>query len=1499
MTLRKWKSCTNMGYGEGDHLLPLQTLTYKRQRSNSTPGDFNRTSTDTSNEDLTFQRDDGAYATNQLTLERMLNPSVFFSSIRETKKKRGAGPLQLGGLGGTGGAGLRTTPLISLHQAARDGQINIVRQHIQSLSKDRKKLNRKDQENSTALHYAVRYGHFNIVKLLVENGANVNVNGEYGATPLHYAARYVFKPSKTPAATPHETPLTSPAIRKSARGFKNLISNRRLSVVRKEDMPKVRQKGGNSPFQRSLRNLLGKAIIGNKKQCEVPLVPKLDNQTIHKSLEQIQPNLLTPHNHSELSQTQSNMELQSLFRRQQASTDDIGQSKPPSLEMNISETPVVIIGDSSKEMSDDVMSIDALIIPEIKNLTTSDDEIPSMKASKSLPEIADEANNIRKTQSEANFDTNGVNNDSSTRFKVMRLLNVPEARLKEESILIYLLEQKANVNAKDYYGSTPLHFASMRGNVTAARHLLNVKTIDIEAKDRTQMTALHSAASNGSYEVCDLLLQHGADIRCRDEEDMTPLHFASMEGHVDIVELLFDVGEKQGGYTMLAKMIMDQDRDDQTALHLAVENGHCDIVKLCISKGANVNFVKTNMNTPLHIACTSGEEGIVQTLVESEADIEAKNVLQETPLHRAALFNRINIVRYLLDRDAEIDCRDKDKKTPLMNAVRKDNVETVKLLLQRGADIKVKDAADKTSLYVAAEEDCWDVINIIRKIPQSSSLLEEFDKNENTPLHIASTKGHIKAVEVLLSMGSLIDAKNDQNLTPLHLASKYGRSRIVRLLLEESGTHNIVNDEDDASNTPLHLAALEGHENVLSILLEKGAAVDARNAMLWTPLDCAASRGWTWCAENLLDADSLIDPTDKAKTTPLHLASKEGHVDMIKLLISRKAVITRKDHLGRNCLDWAIENNQRDAALAILDCEQWKNALRNCTAEGNKVTTPMRKLIKKLPDVAEKVFDKCIKGNGLPVEHPQYEISCSYEFLEDSFTEWGPSVFDFKALEIKKQHVVHNANSNVTMDTQKKSYCHMIGRKLHLPGYVKKQTERKRNHPLKFMVQNERTKLLCHPLVTYLLRHKWRSLGRYFYYSKLFLYIIYLFFLTGFALNIITDKYECLNSNSTLSSNTTTPNSSGQTSYDKNVISAAQFAPYGDCICVQVFNVLYENKPSAKSRQFFVGYGKHIVLFLAVFSLIIEFAKLISQLHQYFLPHCVVEFTSYILSILYVIESFAYNGAPIEIMSRCTDWQRSLGAITVWLSWINLVLFMRKFPKLGIYVVMFTDILKTFAQFFTVFALFVISFGLGFHMMLYEQRPRAFSTPLRAILKTTMGMLGEFEYDTVFNDDYNPLPTAWVIYVAYLIVCCIIVMNLLVGLAVDDIKGVQEQAALKRLAMQVDLTLDVEKALPLSIQNKLIKTEELIYPNIDKGWSFWSFWSVKSPTQALKSQVIRSHETTSGKNLDMRENMKNLRNKMKTLEAQNNRIESMLNAIILHHDIKMPAEIAAHHSKSS
>ena len=48
------------------------------------------------------------------------------------------------------------------------------------------------------------------------------------------------------------------------------------------------------------------------------------------------------------------------------------------------------------------------------------------------------------------------------------------------------------------------------------------------------------------------------------------------------------------------------------------------------------------------------------------------------------------------------------------------------------------------------------------------------------------------------------------------------------------------------------------------------------------------------------------------------------------------------------------------------------------------------------------------------------------------------------------------------------------------------------------------------------------------------------------------------------------------------------------------------------------------------------------------------------------------------------------------------------------------------------------------------------------MLKTAMGMLGEYEYDTVYNDNDVPSLT-WALYVLFLVINCIIIMNLLVS----------------------------------------------------------------------------------------------------------------------------------------
>jgi hypothetical protein len=67
------------------------------------------------------------------------------------------------------------------------------------------------------------------------------------------------------------------------------------------------------------------------------------------------------------------------------------------------------------------------------------------------------------------------------------------------------------------------------------------------------------------------------------------------------------------------------------------------------------------------------------------------------------------------------------------------------------------------------------------------------------------------------------------------------------------------------------------------------------------------------------------------------------------------------------------------------------------------------------------------------------------------------------------------------------------------------------------------------------------------------------------------------------------------------------------------------------------------------------------------------------------------------------DFQWQLGALCVFWSWINLLLFIRKLPVFGIYVVMFTTILRSFMLFFPILMLFIIAFAISFYCLLANQ----------------------------------------------------------------------------------------------------------------------------------------------------------------------------------------------------
>jgi len=80
----------------------------------------------------------------------------------------------------------RNTGETSLHFAAFLGDINAMKRLI---TEDNADVNVVDNRKMVPLHYAIRYGHLDVVKVLLENGADVNAVSDCNNTALHVAVR--------------------------------------------------------------------------------------------------------------------------------------------------------------------------------------------------------------------------------------------------------------------------------------------------------------------------------------------------------------------------------------------------------------------------------------------------------------------------------------------------------------------------------------------------------------------------------------------------------------------------------------------------------------------------------------------------------------------------------------------------------------------------------------------------------------------------------------------------------------------------------------------------------------------------------------------------------------------------------------------------------------------------------------------------------------------------------------------------------------------------------------------------------------------------------------------------------------------------------------------------------------------------------------------------------------------------------------------------------------
>ncbi|CAF1519638.1 unnamed protein product, partial [Rotaria sordida] len=103
-----------------------------------------------------------------------------------------------------------------------------------------------------------------------------------------------------------------------------------------------------------------------------------------------------------------------------------------------------------------------------------------------------------------------------------------------------------------------------------------------------------------------------------------------------------------------------------------------------------------------------------------------------------------------------------------------------------------------------------------------------------------------------------------------------------------------------------------------------------------------------------------VDTIGDRRRTPLHVACGNGYTEIVKFLLEKGASSTLRDAKSYNCLDIAIIGQHEKLVKELFSHDSWRDMMRNAQPidESEGFDTPMRKLIRYMPNVAAWVIDE-------------------------------------------------------------------------------------------------------------------------------------------------------------------------------------------------------------------------------------------------------------------------------------------------------------------------------------------------------------------------------------------------------------------------------------------------------------------------------------------------------------------------------------------------------------
>ncbi|XP_052864135.1 transient receptor potential channel pyrexia [Anopheles cruzii] len=683
-------------------------------------------------------------------------------------------------------------------------------------------------------------------------------------------------------------------------------------------------------------------------------------------------------------------------------------------------------------------------------------------------------------------------------------------------------------------------------------------------------------------------------------------------------------------------------------------------------------------------------------------------------------------------------------------------------------------AEKNVALLWAAFVKRWD---LLEPLLGAGAELAFHDTNGFTALHLAAFSGCLNCA------GALVAAGLDVNLqpkayTPLHCAAFGNAAHTALFLIGKGARLDVSTRRANGEEMLLHCAVRANAIDCVRLFIGEGVEVNAIKPSGMNAVHLAADLGHAECLRVLLAAPGT-DPNIRIgirekESTALHLAADEGNAECVGLLLERGAEARLKNHRGFTALHLA----SRTSSLECVDL-----LLRVGAADPNEEDFDMRTPLHTAIGRSESAF------------HIIETLIC-----------WGADVnkkdvFGFTPLHLAAldglAHCVEILlfyDADVTAKTKKgTSALNVITRKT--PGSLAMITQKfddamtllHSQHPsekeveleldfrtilqhcypreisyLNTLVDEGQKEILQHPLCSAFIYIKWGKIRKY-YIARLLFCFVFILFLTLYVLTALA--HNCYNGSKDME----------ETIQEQEL-----------CQKQSILGNMLRRNPFVMEMQWLVLVAITFVEICRKLYGITGYSSIRRYVTQ------MENITEWFIIVSVFVISYIYT-------KRTYTWQNHIGAFAVLLGWTHLMVMIGQLPVFGAYVAMYTKVQVEFAKLFIAYSCMLVGFTISFCVIFPSSS--SFENPFMGFITVLVMMVGELDLELLINDPDGKDPpfmlelSAQITFVLFLLFVTVILMNLLVGIAVDDIQALKKTATLSKLVGQTKLISYIESAL--------------------------------------------------------------------------------------------------------